>query len=210
MAWRHAVQRGGTRRAAALACVLMLSASTAGAQTSAKGDASRGAAKAAPCASCHGTSDRPPLANTPALAGQQQEFLVLQMFLLREGLRDVPQMTGMLKGVTDRELTDMAAYFASQKPLPGPRGKVDAKRRARGAELAKAMGCGSCHLSDYRGQQQVPRLTHQREDYLVLAMKDYRDNKRSGSDTSMNAVLYQAADSDIQALAHYLAHSAAR
>ena len=142
----------------------------------------------------------------PSLAGQQPEFLVLQMFLLREGLRDVPQMAGMLKGVTDRELTDMAAYFAGQKPLPGPRGKVDAKRRARGADLAKSMGCGSCHMSDYRGQQQVPRLTHQREDYLAAAMKDYRDNKRSGSDTSMNAVLYQVTDSDIQALAHYLAH----
>ena len=37
-------------------------------------------------------------------------------------------------------------------------------------------------------------------------MKDYRDNRRSGSDTSMNAALYQVADSDIQALAHYLAH----
>jgi cytochrome c553 len=210
MAWCHAARRGAFRRAAALASALVLAAGAAGAQTSAKGDAARGAAKAAPCASCHGTSERPPLANMPSLAGQQPEFLVLQMFLLREGLRDVPQMAGMLKGVTDRELTDMASYFAGQKPFRGPRGKTDEKRRARGADLAKSLGCGSCHMSDYRGQQQVPRLTHQREDYLAAAMKDYRDNKRSGSDTSMNAVLYQVADSDIQALAHYLAHYAAQ
>jgi cytochrome c553 len=207
---RRAARRGTFRRVAALACVLALAAGAAPAQTSSKGDAARGAAKAAPCASCHGTSERAPLANTPSLAGQQQEFLVLQMFLLREGLRDVPQMAGMFKGVTDRELTDMAAYFAIQKSFAGPRGKVDPKRRARGAELAKSMGCGTCHMADYRGQQQVPRITHQREDYLAAAMKDYRDNKRSGSDTSMNAVLYQVADGDIQALAHYLAHYAAR
>lgn len=181
-------------------------AGAAAAQTASKGDAARGALKAAPCASCHGTSDRAPLAGTPSLTGQQPEFLVLQMFLLREGLRDVPQMAGMFKGVTDRGLTDMAAYFANQKPFTGPRGKPDEKRRARGAELAKSLGCGTCHMSDYRGQQQVPRITHQREDYLARAMKDYRDNKRAGSDTSMNAVLYQVGDGDIQALAHYLAH----
>ena len=68
------------------------------------------------------------------------------------------------------------------------------------------MGCGSCHLPDYRGQRQVPRLANQREDYLVAAMKAYRDNKRAGTDTSMNAVLYRVRDGDIQALAHYLAH----
>ena len=68
------------------------------------------------------------------------------------------------------------------------------------------MGCGSCHLPDYRGQQQVPRLANQPEDYLVAAMKAYRDNKRTGTDTSMNAVLYRVSDSDIQALAHFLAH----
>jgi cytochrome c553 len=205
MGW-HAARRGAFRCAAALACAFVLAAGAAAAQTSSKGDATRGAAKAAPCASCHGTSDRPPLANMPSLAGQQQEFLVLQMFLLREGLRDVPQMAGMFKAVTDRELTDMSAYFANQKPFAGPRGKADEKRRARGAHLAKSLGCGSCHMSDYRGQQQVPRITHQREDYLAAAMKDYRDNKRAGSDTSMNAVLYQVGDGDIQALAHYFAH----
>jgi cytochrome c553 len=37
-------------------------------------------------------------------------------------------------------------------------------------------------------------------------MKAYRDNKRVGTDTSMNGILYQVPDSDIQALAHYLAH----
>lgn len=192
------------RRAVALVCAAYI-AGVASAQTVSKGDPARGASRAAPCAACHGTSDKPPLANMPTLSAQQQEFLVLQMFFLREGLRDVPQMKGTLTGVTDRELTDMAAYFASQKPMTLA-GKPDSKRVARGAELAKSMGCGTCHLADYSGQRQVPRIVNQREDYLFLAMKDYRDNKRSGSDTSMNAVLYQVSDADIQALAHFLAH----
>jgi len=168
-------------------------------------DPARGAARAKTCEACHGTPERAPLAGTPYLAGQQNDFLELQMFLFREGLRDVPQMAGLFKGVTDRDFTDLSAYFSRQTP-PRSAGKPDPKLRARGAEVAKVMGCGSCHLPDYRGQKQVPRLDNQREDYLVTAMTAYRDNKRAGGDTSMNAVLYQAPDADIRALAHFLAH----
>lgn len=60
-------------------------------------------------------------------------------------------------------------------------------------------------MGDYRGQQQVPRITNQREDYLAATLKAYRDNKRSGVDTSMNAVMYKVSDADVRALAHYLA-----
>jgi cytochrome c553 len=184
--------------------VLAASSANTSAQSTFKGDAKKGAAKARTCEACHGTPKNPPLPAMPALFGQQPEFLVLQMFFIRERLRNVPQMEGLLKGVSDAELTDMAAYFASGQPARvGP--KPDVKLRERGAELSKKLGCGSCHMPDYSGQRQVPRLTGQREDYLVTALKDYRDNKRSGSDTSMNAVLYQVPDNDIAALAHYLA-----
>ena len=141
----------------------------------------------------------------PSLAGQQEQFLVLQMFLLREGLREVPQMAGMFNGLSDPDLTAMAAYLASQAP-PSGNASRDPKLHARGAGLSKAMGCGSCHLNDYRGQRQVPRIANQREDYLAATMKAYRDNQRTGADTSMNGILYQMPDGDIQALAHYLAH----
>ncbi len=169
------------------------------------GDPSRGIARSAACSTCHGTPERAPLALTPSLAGQPEQFLVLQMFLLREGLRDVPQMAGMLKGVTDQDFMDIAAHYARQAP-PRSNGKPDHVLRARGAGLSQAMGCGSCHLKDYRGQRQVPRLSNQQEDYLAASLKAYRDNQRSGSDTSMNGIMYQGTDSDIQALAHYLAH----
>ncbi len=169
------------------------------------GDAARGAARAAACESCHGSPQRLPLAGMPSLAGQQEEFLVLQMFLFREGLRDVPQMAGTLNGLSDQDLTDIAAYFTRRTPLPHS-ARRDPKLHARGAELSRAMGCGSCHLKDYRGQRQVPRLTQQREDYLVATMKAYRDSQRTGPDTNMNGAMYRVPDSDIQALAHYLAH----
>jgi len=167
-------------------------------------DPARGAARAAACESCHGTPERAALAGVPSLAGQQHEFLVLQMFYMREGLRDVPQMTGVFKGYADRDLEDVAAHYARQAP-PVAAGTRNTTLHAKGAALSKAMGCASCHMPGYIGQKHVPRLANQREDYLVLALKAYRDNKRSGTDTSMNAAMYQVTDADIEALAHYLA-----
>ena len=170
----------------------------------ANGDAVRGAAKVAACASCHGTPDRPPLPGMPSLAGQQPAFLVVQMFFMREGLRAVPAMDGLLKGFADRDLEDVAAYYAAQKPLPDA-GKRDASLYSFGAGLSKGMGCGNCHLADYSGQRHIPRLTSQREDYLALTLQAYRDDKRTCADTSMNAAMYGRSDSDIRALAHYFA-----
>lgn len=169
-------------------------------------DPARGKAKAAACEACHGTQERPSLPGTPWLAGQLEDFIATQMFLFREELRQAPPMAGVLKGFSDYDLVDVAAYFGRQKPVRAGGGKPDPKLRARGAELAKNMGCGSCHLQDYRGQKQVPRVANQREDYLAATMKAYRDNKRTGADTSMNGILYKVPDGDIEALAHFLAH----
>ena len=171
-----------------------------------KGDPARGATRVAVCASCHGPDGGAPLAGMPALSGQQQEFLLLQMILLREGLRDVSAMSGMLRVFSDRDLMDIAAHYSAAKPFTESDNKRDPRRHALGASLSQAMGCGSCHMKDYTGQRQVPRITNQREDYLQSALKAYRDDRRSGVDTSMNAVMYRTTDTEIAALAHYLAH----
>lgn len=188
-----------------LACLLALLWPAGGALAQKGADPARGAQKAAGCDICHGAAGQPAQPATPLLAGQNHEFLVLQMFYLREGLRDVPQMVEMLKGYTDRDLEDVAAYYARQ-PQPGSRPSQDTGLRTRGEKLARSLGCGSCHMDDYRGQKHVPRIAHQREDYLALALASYRDNKRTGTDTSMNEAMYRVSDADIAALAHFLAH----
>jgi cytochrome c553 len=169
-----------------------------------KGDAARGEFKAAACESCHGAGGRAPLEGMPSLAGQPEVFLTLQLILLREGLRDVPQMAAFTKGLSDQDITDIAAHFARQTPSKNA-APQDAELFERGAALSKAMNCGSCHRADYSGQRQMPRLAGQREDYLVASMKAFRDDRRAGTDTSMNGVLYLVPDPDIRALAHYLA-----
>ena len=203
MAWRDTARRMGSIRRVFAFLGLACAAGVALAQ--AKADPARGERLANPCAACHGSSDREPLPLTPSLARQPEDYTVMQLFLLREGLREAPQMAGMLKDVSDPDFFDIAAYYARQAPARGT-AKPDLPLRARGAALSREMGCGSCHLRDYSGQKQVPRIANQREDYLAASMKAYRDNKRTGADTNMNGILYKMPDGDIQALAHYLAH----
>lgn len=185
--------------------LVVLSVAIAPAMAQSRGDAVRGAQKAAACISCHGVEGRAPLAGMPALAGQQREFLEGQLVLLREGLRNVPGMEDLLRQFNDSDLIDIATYYSAAKPFTET-GTRDALRHARGAALSKGMGCGSCHQADYSGQRGIPRIINQREDYLTSTLKAYRDDKRTGSDTNMNALMYGMNDADIAALAHYLAH----
>jgi cytochrome c553 len=202
MSRRGAARRTGfARRAAALSIAL----AAAFAPLWAAGDAARGRTKAAPCADCHGTPQRAALPGMPHLAGQPAQFVELQLIMMREGLREVPQMTPLVKGLTDGEISDLAAHFARQTP-PRNSSARDSARYQRGAALARALICGNCHGEDFRGQKHFPRLAGQREDYLVASLKAYRENKRTGIDTSMNELMYRATDSDIEALAHFLAH----
>lgn len=201
MLLRPQARWGATLRRAVF-FLLMFAAATAAGQT--RSDPARGAEKAILCAACHGPEGRAPVAGTPALAAQQREFLETQMVFLREGLRDVPAMAGMLKGLTDRDLMDIAAYYNTAQPF-AEKGPRDAQRYATGASLAKALGCDGCHRRDFSGQRGIPRIVNQREDYLAATLKAYRDEKRTASDTNMNAVMYGTTDADIAALAHFLA-----
>lgn len=198
-----AVRRAGCARRTAAVLLCAALAGSPFARTAS--DTSRAAARLPVCESCHGSAERPPLAGTPSLSGQPREFLALQMFLFREGLREAAPMAKTMDGLSDHDLLEIASHFASQSP-PRADGKRDPGLHARGAALSKAMGCGGCHGENFRGRQHVPRLANQREDYLAAAMKAYRDNRRTGIDTTMNGILYRVPDADLEALAHFLAH----
>lgn len=114
-------------------------------------------------------------------------------------------MEPVARGLSDAEVTALAKHFAARPARVVAEGPADAKKTARGRTLAAAMQRGQCHLPDYSGRDQMPRLAGQREDYLVLAMAGYRDNTRTGADTTMAGILRGMSDADIAALAHYLA-----
>ena len=164
------------------------------------------AATLAACAACHGPGGNSTVAPWPSLAGQPKLFIENQLVLIREGLRDIPAMRAAVAGLKDEEIVALAVHYAAQPLRPNP-GTTDEHKRRDGAEVSRRMLCGTCHLPDYRGQNQVPRLAGQNEAYLLLSMKQFRDSPGPGRDTIMAASLHGVSDAELDRLAHYLAHS---
>ena len=162
------------------------------------------------CAACHGEGGNSTSPQIPSIAGQPKLFLETQLVLFREELRKSDQMLPVVKGLKDAELVGLAEHFSRQPAKGMESGIADKALMTRGAERAKQLRCGVCHLSDFRGQNQIPRLAGQREAYLETEMRAYRDGTRSGGDTIMAATLYGVSDADIKALAHYLSRSSVR
>jgi len=160
--------------------------------------------RAAECVACHGPGGSSSTPGVPSIAGQPQFFLMNQLILMREGVRPVPAMADVLKGLKDEEAVALAERYAST-PIVRSDEKADPALVKRGADLAVKMRCASCHMPGFEGSEQMPRLAGQRIDYMIDALKAYRDDKRPGADTAMTAVVYGASDADLEALAHYTA-----
>ena len=158
------------------------------------------------CGACHGEDGNSRSAGIPSIAGQPKTFLETQLVLFREGVRPAPpQKQRTVTGLDDRQISAIAA-FLSERPTRVEPGEGDPPLLDRGRAVARQFGCGGCHLPDFRGRGQIPRLARQREDYLVEAMTAFRDSRRLGGDTIMALTLHGVSDADIRALAHYLAH----
>jgi cytochrome c553 len=156
------------------------------------------------CGACHGEDGNSLMENIPSLAGQPEFFLLNQLVLMREGVRRVEVMTPFVKDLKDPDLEALAKHYS--KLVPKPSGEaIDPALVARGAELANARRCGSCHLPSLAGQDQMPRVAKQRIDFLILTLKAFRDNPRPGADTLMSGAVAGLTDADLTALAHYAA-----
>ena len=156
------------------------------------------------CGACHGEDGNSRTPNIPSIAGQPEFFLTSQLFLVREGVRKIEGMSPLLKDLKDDDLVAMAKHFAALEAKPSDE-TIDPKLAERGAALVGPMRCESCHLPSLVGQDQMPRLAKQRVDYLIHAMKEFRDDTRSGADTLMSNVVAGVSDDDLAALAHYAA-----
>ena len=156
------------------------------------------------CTGCHGPDGVSRIPGIPSIAGQPKIFIENLLVLVREGVRGTETMQKIMNGATDREIIALAKHFSALPARAAP-GATDGPLLKRGRVVAAKLRCGICHLKDFSGQQQIPRLAGQREDYLVPTMLAYRDNPPSGVDTQMSAVLYGVPDADIRALAHFLA-----
>jgi cytochrome c553 len=193
--------RGAGLAARALGMALM------GVASMSAGAAPTPAERVALCSGCHGEGGRSTMALTPSLAGQPSFYAITQLFLFRDGRRANEAMSAVAKTMSDDDLRFFSDWIGKlPPPEPAPATAADAARVAHGAALAKQHLCASCHGADYAGGQQVPRLAHQREDYLAQALAEFKAGKRVGYTPAMSEALARIDAKDLPDLAHYLSH----
>lgn len=166
-------------------------------------DAAAGAAKAVACAPCHGVDGNPSVGNFPVLAGQNFRYLYLQLRDFKDGRRRDPTMDLIAAKLSREDMLDLAAHFAARKPAPTGF-KPDPARAARGREKAAAALCSMCHLAEFRGQNEIPRVAGQHYEYVVKQLRDFRAHRRTNDAGNMTAVARSLSDQDIEDLAHYI------
>lgn len=101
----------GTTVKVAMAVALV----TVGSQTMAAGDAAAGKAKSVTCAGCHGASGISSNDLWPNLAGQKAGYLTKQIKAFRDGQRNDPMMSSMVKALSDQDAENLGAYYADMK-----------------------------------------------------------------------------------------------
>lgn len=79
------------------------------------GDVAAGKAKSAQCAACHGASGLSPMGLYPNLAQQKEQYLAKQLKDFRSGSRNDPTMQAMASALTDADIANLSAYYASIK-----------------------------------------------------------------------------------------------
>ena len=192
------------RKAGATAA--LLAAIFGGGSIAAAADLAAGKAKAEICAGCHGENGISTTENIPSLAGQQDQFIQWQLVYFRAGSRKNEAMQPIVEQLSNDDIRNLGAYFASLTPPKSPPDN-DADLSKKGAQAAMGRRCASCHTDSFAGTKAVARLTGQREEYLTKALLDYKSGARfGGAGGAMTDVAYPLHDEEITALAHYLAH----
>ncbi len=178
----------------------------------AAGDPEAGQAKAAVCTACHGADGNSMVPNFPKLAGQVARYTVDQLTQIKSGARVVPEMMGIVDNLTQQDMEDLAAYYASQK---GSVGAANAelvevgKALYRGGNLAKNVpACAACHMPTGQGNGPAayPKLGGQHAVYIAGQLEKFRKGERQtdGDTRIMRDIAAKLSDAEIQAVASYI------
>jgi cytochrome c553 len=194
-----------------------VSASAAESAQPAKPDVTRGQAIATQvCAACHAADGNSAGAAFPKLAGQHAEYIVKQLkdYKTQPGAkapaRNNPIMTGIASALSDQDMVNVAAYFASQKAKPNyARDKNTValgQKIYRGGIADKGVpACAACHGATGQGiPVQYPRLSGQWGDYTAAQLNAFAQGTRNNSEP-MRAISSRLNDAEMKAVADYIA-----
>ncbi len=184
-----------------------------------QGTVQAGATKATMCFACHGPNGNSANPAYPRLAGQSAVYLDEQLHLFRDGRRPNPIMSAMAAGLSNRDIDDLAVYFAAQTPagLDADPALWKAGRALyiSGDRARDVPACAACHGPTGHGNPAAgyPALRAQQSAYVVAQLQSYADGTRySGPDPAtttpnggiMFTIAKRLTSAQMQAVASYV------
>ena len=177
----------------------------------AKPDLVRGQEKAAQvCVACHTFDGSRGTPANPILQGQHAEYLVKQLKEFKAGTRANAVMAGMAGMLSEDDINNVAAFYASKQAKPGAAKNKDlvalGEKIYRGGIAAKQVpACAGCHSPNGAGiPAQYPRLGGQHADYAELQLTSFRAGTRANS-AQMTTIAARMSDQEIKAVSDYIA-----
>jgi cytochrome c553 len=174
------------------------------------GDAAAGKAKSAACAACHGPDGNSLNPEWPKLAGQHPAYLVAKLRAFKAGRRQSAMMSPMAKNLSEQDMQDLAAYFASQTlKLTGA---TDAELAEQGQRLYRGgiakrqvAACMGCHGPSGQGiPPRFPRLSGQHAVYTEQQLLAFKAGSRPSDANIMTGIAFLLSEQEIKALAEYV------
>lgn len=173
-------------------------------------DPDRGKELAYGCAGCHGESGLGTAPIYPHIAGQDARYLYKQLHDFRDKTRVNKQMNAIATNLTEQDMADMAAFYASQ-PLPSGQTPGDASAAialvTRGDGTRMIPACQGCHGPRGGGQPGyygMPVLAGQSAIYLQMTLGEYQSGYRSNDVYAiMRNIAVQLSGNEIKALGNY-------
>jgi cbb3-type cytochrome c oxidase subunit III len=192
---------------AALAAGPLLAAET---KAAFKPDLAKGEATAATCQACHTADGSRGLPANPILQGQHPEYLVKQLVEFKAGKRKNAVMAGFAATLSEDDMKNVAAFYASKQAKPGFAKNKDTvalgEQIYRGGITAKQVpACSGCHSPNGAGvPAQYPRLAGQHADYTEAQLTAFRSGAR-GNSAQMMAIAARLSDTELKAVSDYIA-----
>jgi cytochrome c553 len=162
------------------------------------------------CAACHSADGSRGSPANPIIQGQHPEYLVKQLEEFKSGKRANPIMQGMAAPLSEADIKNVSAFYASKQPKPGFAKSKDTvslgeKIYRGGIAERNVPACSGCHGPTGSGiPSQYPRLRGQHGDYTEAQLKAFRDGGRKNS-PQMSGVVAKMNDKELKAVADYIA-----
>jgi len=178
------------------------------------GDPEAGQSKAGVCAACHGMDGNSQVAQWPKIAGQHEDYLARQTRMVRDQQRDVPQMYPIVMNLSDQDIADISAWYASQTIKPGVADEalVEPGRALYhgGNPDSGVPACMGCHGPTGNGIPGAgyPMVRGQHATYTADRLRRYRAGETNGENDphskTMVGVAENLIDDEIEAVSSYI------